>query len=410
MLRPLKIKDFALLWTGMGASLLGDGINFVALPWQVLHLDNSAGALAAVGVALTLPQLIFLLIGGVATDRLDRRRVFIFSDVVRGLAIALIGVLSLMGTLEVWHIVALVACYGIGEAFFAPAFGAIVPDIVPQHLLVEANSLDQFVRPLTLRLAGPALGGILIAATGVGVAFVVDAATFAVSAIAVFLISTRPSFGRTADGGTSAWAEIKDGVRFVRSQTWLWASLAFAAIGLLCFYGPWQVLVPFIVKNKLGGGADDYGWVMAAGGAGAVLAALFVAQRGLPRRHITVAYLAWGIGTLAMAGYAFARAPWQAMVVSFVMSTLFAAGIIIWGTLMHTLVPSDLLGRVSSVDWFFSTAFVPLSYALVGNVSAAIGVEETLIAAGLLGGLLPMSLLFVRGVHDIEKPHAGPAR
>jgi MFS family permease len=140
----------------MTVSMLGDGIYFVAVAWQVYELSNAPTALSAVGVAWTLPMVLFLLLGGVVSDRLERRRVMIAADLVRGIAIGAIGALSLTGSLELWHLIVLVGIYGVGEAFFGPAFGAIVPDIVPQTLLVEANSVNQVVRPLAHRLIGPA--------------------------------------------------------------------------------------------------------------------------------------------------------------------------------------------------------------------------------------------------------------
>ncbi len=154
ILRPLKVRDFALLWTGMTISIVGDGIYMVALPFLVYEISNLPTALAAVGAAWTIPQVAFLLLAGVVTDRFERRLVLIGSDLVRALAIGTAGALAVADALELWHLYVLVAIFGAGEAFFMPAFGAIVPEVVPANLLVEANSLDQFVRPIGMRLAG----------------------------------------------------------------------------------------------------------------------------------------------------------------------------------------------------------------------------------------------------------------
>lgn len=148
ILIPFKIRDFALLWTAMTVSLLGDGIYFVAIAWQVYEISDAPTALSIVGVAWTLPNVLLILVGGVLSDRFDRRSLMIVSDIVRGLAIGAIAVLSIAGTLELWHLIVLVAIYGAGEALFAPAFQAIVPDIVPTEHLVQANSLDMLMRPL----------------------------------------------------------------------------------------------------------------------------------------------------------------------------------------------------------------------------------------------------------------------
>jgi DHA3 family tetracycline resistance protein-like MFS transporter len=402
ILRPLKIRDFALLWSGMTISLLGDGIYAVAVAFQVYELSNDPAALSMVFVAWTAPMLVFFLIAGVLTDRLDRRLMMIAADVIRGMAIGAIGFLSLTGDLTLTWMVVLVAFYGVGEALFMPAFTAIVPDIVPPELLVEANSLDQFVRPLGMRFAGPALGGVLVATVDPGGAFVFDAVTFAVSAIAVAWI--KPRTVQRGDGDRlPIWKEIREGVSFVRRHVWLWGTLTSAAVGLLFFMGPMDVLIPFVVKNELRGDAADFGWILSAGGVGAIIMSLVMGQRGLPKRHMTFMYLSWTVGVLLIGSFALVQEVWQAMAFSFVMSALFTAGMIVWGTLMHRLVPSNLLGRVSSLDWLISTAFVPISFLLTGPSAKAFGADATLLGAGIIGALITVGCLFLPGMRATER-------
>jgi DHA3 family tetracycline resistance protein-like MFS transporter len=401
MLAPLKLRDFRLLWTGMTVSLLGDGVFLVAIAWQVYLLSNAPTALAVVGLAMTLPHVLFLLLGGVVSDRIDRRRVMLWADVVRGLAIGTMGLLSVTGTVELWHLMALSALYGAGTAFFGPAFDAIVPDIVPAELLGEANSLDQFVRPAALRLLGPAVGGALIAAVGVGWAFVVDGASFAVSVVTLLAMHPRP-IEREARGESAA-REIREGFSYVRAHVWLWGTFAAATVAYLLFMGPTEVLVPYVVKNDLGGGAGTLGLVFAMGGVGAIGAAAVMGQRGLPRRFITFMYVAWALATFAVAGYGLATRSWHAMAACLVFNALETAGTIVWATAKHRLVPTALLGRVASFDWFISIGLVPVSFALTGPVSAAIGVQTTLILAGVLGGLVTLAGLFLPGMRRVER-------
>ena len=385
----------------MTVSLLGDGIYFVAIAWQVYELSNVPTALSVVGLAWSLPMLVFLLVGGVLSDRFDRRHVLIASDVVRGLAIAAVGVLSVTGELELWHVVVLVALEGAGQSLFGPAFGAIVPDIVPEEMLVQANSLNQFMEPLGVRLAGPALGGLAIAALGTGEAILLNAGSFVVSALALALMRTRRTVERAE--AASVRRELAEGFQFVRANVWLWGTLASAALGLLLFIGPYEVLVPYVVKNELGGGADDLGFVFASGGVGAVLAALVVGQRGLPRRHMTFMYVTWTISTAAVAPYGLATELWHAMAASFVGGAGFTAGLIVWATLMHRLVPTSLLGRVSSLDWLVSVSLIPVSFALTGPIADAVGVGPTLIGAGVLGVPATILFLFLPGMRDSER-------
>ena len=397
----LRIRDFALLWAGMSVSLIGDGVYFVALAWQVYDLSGSPTALSLVGVAWTLPLALFVLLGGVVTDRVERRRVMIAADLVRALAVAVIGVLSLSGVIELWHLVVMAALFGTGEAFFGPAFTSIVPQIVPRQLLLQANALDQFVRPLGFMLLGPALGGWIVATFGPGEAFVFDAGTFLVSALALAFLSPRPLAAR--EEATSLLRDVREGFGFVRARPWLWATLVAAAIFLLAYWGPIDVLVPYRVRNELGGDAGDYGLILAFGGLGSIAAAALVGRRGLPRRHITVMYLSWAIGSLALVGLGVGTAVWQLMGFMFVEGAFFTAGIVIWGTLLQTHVPGELLGRVTSLDWFVSTSLVPISFALTGPVSGAIGVQSTLVLAGVIACIVTLAFLQVPGVRDLER-------
>jgi hypothetical protein len=403
ILRPLAIRDFALLWTGAAVSLLGDGVYIVAIAWQVYELSDTPTALSLVGVAWTLPMAAFLLVGGVVSDRFDRREIMIATDLVRAVAVAVIAVLSITGALELWHLILLAAVFGTGDAFFGPAFNSVVPQIVPQRLLVQANSLDQFIRPFMMALAGPAIGGLTVAALGAGAAFAFDAGSFLLSALAISLMSAGHKVDRADEEPRSALADMREGFRFVRQHAWLWGTLLGAAISLLAFWGPVEVLVPFRIKNDLGGGADAFGLVLAAGGVGAILAAVAMAQLGLPRKHMTFMYVAWAVGCLGIAGLAFATVLWQAMVSSFAQQALFASGLIVWGTLIQTLVPARLLGRVTSLDWFVSTCLVPVSFALTGPVAAAVGAEATLAGAGVVAAAATLLCLLIPGIRDTER-------
>jgi MFS family permease len=399
----LGVRDFRLLWTAMSVSLFGDGIYYVALAWQVYQLEDAPSALAAVGIASSIPLVVFTLFGGVLTDRLDRRKVLIASNVLRGGAITAVGTLSLTGDLALWHMVVLIAVYGAGDALFGPSFSAIVPDLVPKHLLVQANSLDFLMRPLALRLVGPALGGLVISAANVGVAFLLDAVTFVVASVVIATIPPRPLHREGRPTWRNAVTDLMEGVRFARAHVWLWGTLAAAAVAMLAFAGPVEVLVPHVVKYRLGGGADDLGWVFAAGGTGGVLSSLLMARRGLPRRHVTFMYLAWTVAVGALVGYAFAGAVWQAMVVSFVEHGAASAGMIVWMTLMHNLVPKELMGRVSGLDWQISIGLVPVSFALTGWVAEHVGVRETLLWGGILSAALSLAFLFLPGMRDTER-------
>ena len=402
----------------MTVSLVGDGILLVALAWQVYELSNAPAALAVVGLAMTVPHVAFLLLGGVASDRFDRRRVMIASDLVRGAAVGVMGVLSVTGHLRLWQIFPIIAVYGAATAFFGPAFDAFVPDVVSRDQLTQANAIEQFVRPGAHGMAGPALGGLLIAVGGSGGAFLVDSLTFAVSMACLARVRPRvvDVSVEGADGADGAeededdppvtaggvFGDIREGFRYVRGNAWLWATLLAATFAYLLFTGPVDVLLPYLVKNELKAGAGTLGLILAAGGVGAIGAALAVGSFGMPRRSMTFIYVAWTLSTLVLVGYGLAGAAWQAMLVSFVFNALETAGTVVWLTTKQRLVPRHLLGRVSSFDWFISTGLVPLSFAVVAPVAAVLGARNTFMLAGGLGAAVTLAFLFVPGVRSVD--------
>jgi predicted MFS family arabinose efflux permease len=405
MLRTLRHRDFRLLWMGQSVSLVGDGIYLVAIAWLVYDISNEPGALAVVGLAWTLPMVLGLLLAGVLSDRFERRRLLVLSDLIRCAAIAAIAALALADVVELWHVIVLVVFYGAGEALFLPAFSAIVPDVVPREQLMQANTLRELMEPLGLRFAGPALGGLLITVFDVGTAFLVDALTFLVSAIVVSFMSRQPP---PREVGHTFRKDLTEGLAYVRAHAWLWATLTGAALFLLVTYGPFEVLLPYIIRNDLGGSAATFGTVMAAGGLGSIAAALLLSRTGAPRRHVTFMWGAWGIGTTLDIGLAISSAAWQMCAIAFFSFGFATAGMVVWTTLINTLVPTEMLGRVSSLDWFVSIGLTPLSFALTGPVAEWLGARTTLALAGAVG-LLTFFLLYVPGVRDPErKPLAGP--
>jgi MFS family permease len=403
ILRPLRERDFALFWLGWTVSLTGDGFFLVAIAWQVFDLWNSPTALAVVGVAETIPIVAFVLVGGVVADRFERRKVLIFSSALRGAAVSILGVLAVTEALELWHIFVLSAFFGAGQAFQGPAAGAIIPDLVPKHLLVQANSLSQFVRQAAFAFVGPALGGFVVHAFGAGSAFLIDAATFGVAIATLLLLHPRPA-AAVSEEKTSMGRDIAEGLRYVRRHVWLWGSLTWAFAAIFLVYGPWTVLLPFLVKNELGGDAGDLGLVFAAGGLSAIVVSFLVGQLGLPRRHITFMYGLWMVACVQIAAYALAGVPWHAMAISFAGEGCWAAGLIVWVTLMQRVVPAELLGRVKSVDWLLSFGLVPLSFAVTGPLAGWLGVRPVLLISGIAASALTALFYFLPGMRDTETP------
>jgi DHA3 family tetracycline resistance protein-like MFS transporter len=404
LLAPLSRRDYRRLLEGLSVSLVGDGVFLVALAWQVYTLKGAPSALGAVGIAMTVPTIACLLLGGAISDRHDRRRVMLCADAARALAVGALAVLALCGRLTFRELLVVAVVQGAASAFFDPASDAIVPELLDGEVLAQANALDQLVRPLALRLAGPALGGLVVAVVGSGGAFACDAASFAVSGVAVAGLSARGPAARS--GGSALGSEIAAGLRYVAGQPWLWVTFAGAAIAYLLFMGPVEVLLPYIIKERLHESAGSLGLVYAAGGAGSLVCAVAIGGRGLPRRPIRFIYLTWTVATVAVAGYGVARSDWGLALASIAFNALETAGTIAWITLKQRLVPAELLGRVSSLDWLISIGLLPISYALTGPVSGSLGARTTLVGAGVLGAIITVAGLLLPGVRD---PDGEPA-
>jgi hypothetical protein len=190
---------------------------------------------------------------------------------------------------------------------------------------------------------------------------------------------------------------------------WLWGTFASAGIAYLLFMGPAEVLLPFMVKHELGGGGAQLGLVLGAGGLGSVACALAMVRSGLPAQRITFIYVAWTLATMAVAGYGLATAMWQLMLASLAFNLLETAGTIVWATMKQGLVPGDLLGRVSSLDWLISIGLLPVSFALTAPLSATLGVRTTLITAGLAGAVATLGGLLLPGMRALNgAPRSAP--
>ena len=199
------------------------------------------------------------------------------------------------------------------------------------------------------------------------------------------------------------WRDLGEGFAYVRAHAWLWGTLVGAALFLLFTFGPFEVLLPYIIRNDLGGDAATFGTVLAAGGAGSFFGAVVIGRVGLPRRHVTFMWAAWCVGDVLFIGARLRRTPpGRCALVSFFNFALGTAGA---GRVEHAdehARPAEMLGRVSSFDWFVSIGLTPLSFAITGPVAELLGARETLAVAGALGALTFL-FLFIPGVRDPER-------
>jgi MFS family permease len=399
----LKERRFRLLWLGQATSTLGDGLVPVALAFAVIKtLDYGPTALGLVLAAQTLPLVAFVLAGGVWADRLPRQMVMLVSDVVRGVVQATLAVLLLSGRAELWHLVVLVAIYGTAQAFFQPAATGLVPATISPERLQQANAFLGLSRS-TAFILGPAIAGVIAAATNPGIVFVVDAGTFAVSATSLAML--RLSRSRREGKRQSFLADLKGGWHELVSHTWLWVIVAWASAFLCLVVAPYMTLGPVIAKESLGGPAA-WGLIAAGWGAG-TLAGGLLALRWKPLRPMLVCCAAVLLIAPAMILLAVrAPAPWVAALNAVGGSGMGLFGAL-WQTTLQQHVPEEALSRVSAWDWMGSYLFLPLGLVLAGPVSDAIGISATLwisVAFIVLSTLAVLLVPDVRNLRRLDEP------
>ncbi len=398
LVTSLKQRTFALLWTGQTISRLGDSLYRIALAWWVLQKTGSASTMGVVLIFSFAPMLVFSLIGGVAVDRLPRGRVMLASDILRGIAVLLVTSLAFGGWLEVWHIYIASMLFGFVDAFFQPAYVAIVPEITPREALPSANSLTSLSGRLT-GIIGPALGASIVALGGTSIAFMLDGASFFISAaclVPLIHISTPP-----ANASYNILREVRDGVSMVLSTPWLWVTIAVFALANITLDGPLSVALPFLVQENLHADVGGLGLLYSMSSLGAIVGALWL---GRYRRIRHRGLLCYGAGMVSGLMVLAAGLPITivgvaaAMFVEGAMVSLFS---LIWTNTLQEMVPRDLLGRVSSIDILGSYVLLPIGYGLTGAVTDAIGAPLTFIFGGAVGtALLVLGLLHpdVRGL------------
>ncbi|MEU6764879.1 MFS transporter [Streptomyces sp. NPDC046853] len=371
-LAVMRERDFRRFFFGYATSLLGSAMTSIALTFAVLESGGGGTELGWVLAARILPLVLMLLAGGVISDRLGSRQAMLAADAVRCLTqLGLVAVL-LDGRPRLWTLVALVALWGAAEAVFTPALGALVPHIVSREALSDANALLEITRSATA-VAGPVLAGLLTAALDASAVLALDAASYAVSMVALLLLPRAISSGVT---GPSFFGDLAEGWTEFRSRTWLWVITAHVCLFNLFVWGPFLVLGPVIAEQRLGG-ASGWGLAMALYGGGAVAGGLVMLGRR-PRRPLLVATLATVGWSLPSAALATGRSlPWICG------TTLIAgAGSAVCGTLYATAtqrqVSPGMLARVNAYASFGAFVLGPIALASAGPVSALVGTSGVL--------------------------------
>lgn len=376
----LAQPEYRRFWTGSLLSNLGNWMQSVAQGWLVLQLTDSPLMLGVVGFANTLPSLLFTLIGGVLADRFDRRRTLLIGQSVSMLAAFAMATLVAGGWIQAWHVIVLAFVAGLSWALTGSSFQALVGDLGGRELRGNAIALNSTQFHLS-RAIGPSVAGLVLASFGAAICFYINATSYLFVIYALVLLGPRPPSHPNRDG---AWVQLKAGITYAAGQrpilTLLAHTVLISGLGM-----PVQTLLPVMARDVLQTGATGLGHLMTASGAGAVLGALVVARlHNRRRRGLSVI----GFGTLyalALIGLARADSAQTALLLLFVAGFLSVSSQATVNTLLQTLAPDELRGRVMSM---YSLAFIgilPLGNLFGGWLAQAYGTPT---AIGVLGTLM----------------------
>jgi MFS family permease len=394
-LRPLRVRDFRLLFGGESISVLGDHFHFVALAWLTLQLTGSGLALGTVLMVAAVPRAGFMLLGGALSDRWSPRSLMLYSNAIRAVLVGIIAVLVLTGHAAVWQLYLLAGSFGVVDALFYPAVNAILPMLVDEAALPPANALMQGSQQLATMI-GPALAGVVVAAVQTGPAFAVDAISFAVATTTILFVvgGRRPNTAAAASGGKSpgVLATVRAGLTYVWSDPAIRSLILLIAAFNFALSGPLLVGLPFLADHVLGGGSATFGILLSAFGAGAVAGALIAGSLRNVRRLGSIV-LTEGIGLgvgLAFIGVA------PNVPVAFAVLAAMGTGagfvnvhVISW---LQGRTAEEMRGRVMSMVMLGAVGLAPISYALagavvdLGPVPVMFGVAGAIVVAAALAG------------------------
>lgn len=377
---------FRLLWLGMMPATLAVMMNQVASPYAAFTLSDSAAVLGIVSLAQSLPMLCLSLVGGVVADRLPRRLVLMGSQFTLGLGAALLAVLGLANVLQVWHIIFASFLQGAAFAFNMPARQAYIAELVPRPQLANAAALNNAGQNFC-RVAGPALGGVLLAIPGVGIggSFLAMAAMYGAALVALFrLPGGIRKVGETSRVGSAA--HLLEGLRYVRSSPPITALIGMNLV-VVVFGMSYQTLMPVFAERVFGVGAEGLGILLAGSGVGALVGAIVVASLSkFPRPATLQLGLAFALG-LALVGFALTRSFPVAVGLLVVVGFLFSSFSALNNTLLMANTEPRLTGRVMSIylltwgampigslplAWLTDRAGAPVAIALAGGIVAVV--------------------------------------
>jgi len=401
VLSVLRNRNFALLWGGQAISQLGDAVFYIALMWLVLELTDSALATGTLMMLTQVPRLLMQLVGGVAVDRYDRRVIMLASDLLRGVAVLVFALLVISGHIRLWHAYVLAIIFGVVTAFFWPAKDAIVPSLVTGEELIPANSLNMATFQLN-NVLGPALGGFLIAVPffGIGGAALLNAFSFLIGALGLWLIRLPPSADREASAN-SLWTDLKEGFGYLGTQRALLVMVALFAV-MNFTAAPIMVLLPVFAKNVLRVGSEGYGLLQASMGVGLLGGSILIGAVGQVKRKGSFV-MKWAlVDGLLLAAIGLSRNLPMAMLIFALFGVVNGVINVTLMAFLQSIIADEFRGRVFGTLALLSGGLQPISMGLAGALADHWGTATVIMAGGVGVAIAALVGFFNPAVREVD--------
>jgi MFS family permease len=394
-LRVLRHREFAIFWGGQAISLVGTWMQAFAQGWVVTSLTTSAFALGLVNFASSIPTLVLMPFGGVLADRVDRRRILIFTQWAMLLLALAMGFLVQTHRLQLWHVYGIALLLGIATAYDLPAYQSFYPQLVEREDLPQAIALNQAAFHGS-RIIGPAAASALVALWGTAAAFFANGASFVAVLVSLGMVRPRPPRPGASQG--SVWSFMGEGFQYVRERPNVQAILGLTGITTLCVFPNMAVLTPFYARHILHVGPRGLGWMMSMSGTGALLGAgllLTVPAHG----RVTRIAMAAAIILVTLSILAWSHALWLSAAAIALQSLAISTSLGLASIMVQEIVPDALRGRVMSLYSLMFTGVMPFASLLVTRLADGIGMRHELQIAAVVYGVVAQFLMWqLRGV------------
>ena len=389
----LKNTNFLFLWAATLFSSFALAFFTFSQTWYIAKTLNLEASLGIVFVALSVPRLIFMIIGGALADKFPKKNIMFYSNIIRAILVATILTWFIVGDVTLYTFALFALFFGLADAFFWSADGSILPELVEKSRLTQANSLTQMTNQASVIL-GPVLGGILIKFTNYETIFSITILLLIIAAILVQKIQfTVPEKNETDKG---MFTSIKEGISYVKESPFLSTFLICSAFLNLFLMSPMQVGFPLFVKNVLHGDSLQFSYLEASVGGGMAIGAVIVGLKNINRRRGLFCIIMMLLSGIFFLAINFSTVLWQALLAGMFYGITIAMAIVPLMAMIQSTVKEEMMGRVMSLLMLSSMGFIPLSYAFT-SLALGIGIPiVTVMKSGAIAVIVFVLFVAIR--------------